>query len=264
VSDRVRLGRTDLEVCRIGIGGGNSLTSEDLEYAVSRGANYVFTSCDLHAHAYSRSWAAIRKFCSRGTRRGAVHVAACSYVNDAEKLFGVVADQIASLQVDYVDVFQWGWMTTHQPAAAHLAATDRVLRTELSRRWVDSLINVTRQVGDELYRRGYARYLAVSTHDRALARSLAADPNVDVLMIRYNRDHPGAEDDIFPHLDAERPGIVAFNVAHASEPARDAAALTERYRYALRRSEIDLVLAGPSNRAEIDAALDALEPAAVC
>ena len=29
-------------------------------------------------------------------------------------------------------------------------------------------------------------------------------------MIRYNAAHPGAERDIFPHLEARRPAVVAY------------------------------------------------------
>ena len=46
---RVRLGRTDLEVTRIGIGCGNGINNADLQYAISRGVNYIFTSSDMHA-----------------------------------------------------------------------------------------------------------------------------------------------------------------------------------------------------------------------
>jgi aryl-alcohol dehydrogenase-like predicted oxidoreductase len=262
VIERVRHGRTELEVGRNGLGGGNEIEAADVEYAVDRGINYLFTSCDLHAGSYGHSHEAIRRLCGHGAkRRDDVVLAACSYVNDPGKLFAVLLDQIASLGVDYVDVFQRGWMTKFQSPHIALEATDRVLRSETSRAFADSVVSVTRQVGDELYRRGYARHIGVSTHDRALARALIGHPSLDVLMVRYNRAHPGAEEDIFPFLGDRPPGIVAFNTAYDPDRrARDPDELSERYRFALRRPEIDVVLTGPTCRADIDAALAALEP----
>ena len=70
------------------------------------------------------------------------------------------------------------------------------------------------EVEHDLRNRGYARSVGVSTHDRKLAATISADPRLDVLMLRYNVAHRGAEDDVFPHLKSSRPGIVVFNVAH--------------------------------------------------
>src|SRR5947209_13807051 len=68
---RVRLGRTDLEVTRIGIGCGNGINNADLQYAISRGVNYIFTSSDMHAAAYRRSWGGIRD--RKSTRLNSSH-----------------------------------------------------------------------------------------------------------------------------------------------------------------------------------------------
>ena len=48
-----------------------------------------------------------------------------------------------------------------------------------------------------------------STIGRAPGR-LAEDSILDVLMIRYNAAHPGAETDVFPHLARRRPAVVAY------------------------------------------------------
>ena len=46
--------------------------------------------------------------------------------------------------------------------------------------------------------------------DRERAGRLAEDSPLDLLMIRYNAAHPGAERDIFPHLAKRQPHIVAY------------------------------------------------------
>ena len=50
----------------------------------------------------------------------------------------------------------------------------------------------------------------MSIHDRKRAGKLAEDSPLDMLMIRYNAAHPGAEVDIFPNLAKRKPAIVAY------------------------------------------------------
>ena len=62
-----------------------------------------------------------------------------------------------------------------------------------------------------LQRRGLVNFVAVSSHNRALAATLSASGDFDIVHLRYNAAHPGAERDCFPHLPAEdRPGMVSF------------------------------------------------------
>lgn len=266
-----RLGRTELEVCRIGIGGGSGINDADLDYAVGLGINYVFHSTDLHAWAYSRSAQTIRKYCRRGSAlRDRMVLATVSYVDDAEKLPGILIDQLMSLQVDHVDVFHWGWVNRRADPKSLIALTDPMLRAAEARRHVESFTRTARQVADELRCRGYARYLGISTHDRVLAAELANDPLVDVVMFRYNIAHRGAEHELFPALPEQRPGTVAFNTSHSAEgslsepprglpPGKYVPSFSDLYRFVLDRPEIDVVLTGPSTREHVDVSLQALE-----
>jgi aryl-alcohol dehydrogenase-like predicted oxidoreductase len=60
---------------------------------------------------------------------------------------------------------------------------------------------------------GKTRAIGFSSHDRPLAAALARELPVDVLMIRYNAAHRGAEREIFAPLAGlgdRRPGIIAY------------------------------------------------------
>lgn len=267
----VRLGRTDLEVCPIGIGCGIGLSSADLEYALDRGVNYVFWSSDLHPTTYAPARDALRAFCGKGSRRrDRVVLAACSYLCDPEKIMAVVADQLTALKLDHVDVFVWGWVTRWGDPGRLAALTRPVVCETKSRRAIDSFFSLARQVEDELRCRGYARYLGISTHDKAIAAQMAADELVDVVMLRYNIAHRGAEKVVFDSLrPGERPGIVAFNTTHnaGGSLTKPPPGLPERYyrpthadlyRFALHRPEVDVVLTGPQSREHVDHALSAL------
>ena len=267
----VRLGRTQLDVCPIGIGCGIGISSADVAYAVDRGVNYVFWSSDLHPTTYAPANDALRAFCGRGSaRRDRVVLAACSYLSDPEKIMAAVADQLLALRLDHVDVFVWGWVTNWGNPDDLVARTRPVVCEPESRAVIDSFFSLTRQVEDELRCRGYARYLGISTHEKSIAAHLAANDCVDVVMLRYNIAHRGAEHVVFDTLrPGDRPGIVAFNTTHnangsLTEPPPGLPPHCYRpthadlYRFALARPEVDVVLTGPQNRAHVDHALSAL------
>jgi len=55
---------------------------------------------------------------------------------------------------------------------------------------------------------GKVRATGISTHDRKLAGRLVAGGAIEVLMMRYNAAHRGAEQDIFPHLAQHNPVVI--------------------------------------------------------
>src|SRR5512141_2479651 len=63
---------------------------------------------------------------------------------------------------------------------------------------------------------GKVRAIGISTHDRKLAGQLAREGALDLLMIRYNAAHRGAEIDICPHLQAHDPAIVSYTATRWS------------------------------------------------
>jgi aryl-alcohol dehydrogenase-like predicted oxidoreductase len=66
---------------------------------------------------------------------------------------------------------------------------------------------------DELWQwkeSGWVRFVGATAHDRPLAKRLAADPRVDVLMHRFNMAHRKAAHEVFPAAAKARTPIVAF------------------------------------------------------
>src|SRR5689334_13981938 len=126
----------------------------------------------------------------------------------------------------------------------------------------------------EAQRRGRVKFLAVSTHQRTLVPRIAAGRDFDVVHLRYNAAHPGAEKDIFPHLPRkDRAGLVSFTATSWGQLLGKSAGLrrsgripageriptaTDCYRFVLTRPEIDVCLSGPSNSGQMDEALKAL------
>ena len=110
------------------------------------------------------------------------------------------------------------------------------------------------------------RALAVSIHDRKRAGLLAEDSPLDLLMIRYNAAHPGAEQDVFPHLARRRPAVVAYTATSWRKLLRAPAGWAgppmtagDCYRFCLSSPHVDVVLTGPKDVEELRQNLAAVE-----
>jgi aryl-alcohol dehydrogenase-like predicted oxidoreductase len=122
---------------------------------------------------------------------------------------------------------------------------------------------------DELCRwkeSGWVRFVGATAHDRLLARRLAADPRVDVLMHRFNMAHRKATVEVFPAAAKARTPIVAFTATrwgtllepHADWPGLPPTA-SDCYRYCLAQPSVQVVLTAPRSLAELEQNLDVLE-----
>ena len=109
------------------------------------------------------------------------------------------------------------------------------------------------------------RSIGVSIHDRQRAGRLTEDSPLDMLMIRYNAAHTGAEQDIFPYLAKRKPAIVSYTATRWrgllkqpkgwNGPVMTAA---DCYRFCLSNPHVDVVLTGPKNRAQLEENLNSL------
>ncbi len=135
--------------------------------------------------------------------------------------------------------------------------------------WLGKMSAFTGAVQEELValrREGKVGAIGASIHDRPRAGRLAEDSILDLLMIRYNAAHPGAERDVFPHLARRRPAVVAYTATswrrllRAPSGWRDRAMTAgECYRFCLTSPHVDVVLTGPRSAAELRANLAAVE-----
>jgi aryl-alcohol dehydrogenase-like predicted oxidoreductase len=126
------------------------------------------------------------------------------------------------------------------------------------------------KIREELYRireEGQVRSIGLSTHDRKLAGKLAAEGAVDILMIRYNAAHRGAEEDIFPYLNQYKPGLVSYTATRwrylLRKPSgwpKDAPIPTAGmcYRFVLSNPSVHVCLTAPSNMRQLEENIDAL------
>jgi aryl-alcohol dehydrogenase-like predicted oxidoreductase len=122
---------------------------------------------------------------------------------------------------------------------------------------------------DELWQwkeSGWVRFVGATAHDRSLARRLAVDPRVDVLMHRFNMAHRKAAHEVFPAAAKARTPIVAFTATRWGtllEPYADWSGLpptaADCYRYCLAQPAVQVVLTAPRTLAELEKNLEVLE-----
>ncbi|MHC4470941.1 MAG: aldo-keto reductase family protein [Planctomycetota bacterium] len=232
------LGSTGLTVGPLGLGSSFGIGGEDVEWAFDRGCNYLYWG-SLRRRGFGR---ALRHLLA--TRRDDVVLVLQSYMRWGAAVRLSFERGLRRLRADHADVLLLGmWNKPVSPA---------VLETAL-----------------RLREQGKVRFVAVSTHQRSVAgRHLAGElDGADVLHVRYNAAHRGAEQDVFPHGPAERdarPGMVCFTATRWGSLLKPIPGMTRTptagdcYRFVLSRPEVDVCLAGPRDRADLEAALDAI------
>jgi aryl-alcohol dehydrogenase-like predicted oxidoreductase len=238
----IALGQTGLRTSRLGIGSSFTTDARVIEEAVERGVNYLYWG-SLRRSAFGR---AIRNTARRDRDRVVVTVQ--SYTRVAALMAPSVEIALRRTGLAYFDFLLLG-MWNRPPGPALVDAAQR------------------------LKARGLVRHLMMSTHNRPSleghfrAFERGGSP-FDAFMLRYNAVHRGAERDVFPHLPARRrPGILAYTATrwgHLCDPAKMPAGETtpparDCYRFALSNPDVDMVLCGPKDRAQMQEALRALD-----
>lgn len=242
---RTRLGRTGVEVGRLGVAAGYGVPGDAVERAFECGVNYIYWGSRRHD-----SFGAALKRLRRQRERFVLVIQ--SYTRIAGLMRWSLERALRALSFDYTDLLLLGMW--NKPVAP------RIL-----------------EAAQRLKERGLVRFLAVSTHNRTLVPHIAAGRDFDVIHFRYNAAHPGAEKEIFPHLPgANRPGMVSFTAtswrqllgksplqgifpgAHLLPKTERVPTATDCYRYVLTRPEVDVCLTGPADAAQMEQALEAL------
>lgn len=231
------LGRVNKPVHRLGLALSFGLDARGFSAALERGLNYVFWGRgpkplrELFREALrkDRERYVVATGPTLGYTRGSVR-------RSAERMLKI-------LGTDYLDVLQLYWLS-------RMSA------------WTTGVVDELVKLRDE----GKVRAIGTSIHDRPRAGKLAEQSPLDLLMIRYNAAHPGAEKDIFPHLAARQPSIVAYTATSWRRLLRAPSGWTgpamtagDCYRFCLSNPSVDVVLTGPSSQQELEENLAAVE-----
>ena len=234
--DRTTLGRSGLQVGRLGLGASFGVGTKDIERAYERGVNWLYWG----SRRRERFGRAIRNI-ARRDREGLV-VVVQSYSRSALAMRASLEAALRRLRIDYADFLLLGWWGEMPP----------------------------RRIMDEAHRlrdSGVVRHLMISGHNRPAFERFVQDGSFDAIMVRYNAAHRGAETEVFPNLGDDPPGVVAYTATRWGAllnsklvpPGEPAPRASDCYRFAMSNPHISLSLSGPKDTAELDEALAALD-----
>jgi aryl-alcohol dehydrogenase-like predicted oxidoreductase len=236
-SETTTLGASGLEVRKMGIGADAGVPARALEWAFERGINFFYWGSRRRPGMKQ----AIRNLASK--QREKLVVALQTYDYTGLALEHTFTRGLRALAIDYADVFILGMRNGPVP-----------------RRILDKVL--------ALQERGLARHLCVSAHDRSAYRQHLDSKIVDLIMVRYNAAHRGAERDVFPLLGREgRPGVICYNSTRWGHlfdprwmpPGERLPRPTDLYRYALSNPSIEMVLTAPETFKQLEENVKTLE-----
>lgn len=228
--ERRPLGRTGLQVSRLGLAGSYGIDADAVERAYHElSINLFFVSPRMKGLVEG-----VRRLIAAGHRDRLVLMSG-SFLPMGRSLPKAWEKMARALGTDRLDVFQVFWVRNRWFVGGKTWPAMRALKES-----------------------GKVRALAISTHDRALGRALADELPLDVLMIRYNAAHRGAERDVFETLGEPRPGLVAYTATRWGrllKPKKGLGPMTapECYRFQLSHPKVDVALCGARTFSELEA-----------
>jgi aryl-alcohol dehydrogenase-like predicted oxidoreductase len=233
------LGGTGFAVHRLGLSASYRPGKQAIHRALDEGLNYFFWyGFDTHMVGV------LRDVLKSNREKYVVATGAYNYLWAHQNLRRTLEKRLRQLRTDYIDVFQFLGV---------------IRRKEF-----------TQQVRDEiqaLREDPRVRAIGFSCHDRKYAGELAAQGALDVLMIRYNAAHRGAEQEIFPHLAAHNPGLVSYTATRWTALLRRPRGWPKEgpvptagmcYRFVLSNPNVHVCMTAPSNLRQLEDNLAAI------
>ncbi|HTU18799.1 MAG TPA: aldo/keto reductase, partial [Gemmataceae bacterium] len=158
-----------LPICRLGLAtrGSGSLTPDDVQHAVASGVNFL-------------NWCGVPDGLSRfvaglGRRRAEVAVCVQFEARTARDARSELEHLLAQLDTDFIDMLTFYYVEQREEWEEIIAPGGAL------------------EFCAAAQREGRIRMLGVTSHQRRLAAEMAASGLLDLLMIRYNAAHRGAE-----------------------------------------------------------------------
>ena len=233
-ADKIVLGRTGLNVSRMGIGCSYGVGTSALLEAFDRGINYFYFGT-LRRSAMAQ---AIQQLVPH--HRQELVVAIQSYSRWPKILHSSVDSALRKLRLESADILILG--KVDKPPSPSL---------------LDELLKIRES--------GKVRFLAISAHQRSRFKQYVADRIFDIIMVRYNAAHTGAETEVFPHLPAvNRPGVISYTATRWGSLLKPVSGeervpkANDCYRFCLNQPLVDICLSGPKNREEMEETLRVL------
>jgi len=233
------------EVCRLGLatrGDKPELMPEDCFHALEKGINY-WNWCGVEDGMSE----AIRQL---GAKRKQTVIAFQLEARTEDDAWREFEGVLKALRVDKVEVVTF-YYVEHESEWQTIAGENGALNAMLK--------------GKE---QGLVNLVGLTSHQRKLAAKIADTGSIDLLMVRYNAAHTGAERDVFPVTQRLNMPVVVYTCTRWTQlmkptpfdpPNFSPPPAREWYRFALANPSVSVALMAPSNRKELDENLTLLD-----
>ncbi len=234
-------------LCRLGLAtrGNTHLQSADVRYAVERGVNYL--------NWCGRPDGLSRAVADMGAEREKIVLAWQLKSRAASGAERELEDALRELNTDYIDVVTFYYVESEgewRDIASKGGAYEAMSRAR---------------------KEGKVRFLGLTSHQRNMAARIATGElrgpvqaesrPLDMLMLRYNAAHRGAEEDVFPFTDPRNIPVVVYTCLRwgalmkstpDDPPSFIPPLAREWYRFALAYPSVAIAIAAPNDRAELE------------
>jgi predicted aldo/keto reductase-like oxidoreductase len=219
------------------------LSEADVRRALDRGINFL-NWCG-HPDALSRTVARLK------SRREDVIVCVQLEAGTARVAQRELTRMLRELQCDYVDILTFYYVERKAEWEEIVAPGGALAYCQRARE------------------QGKVRLLGVTSHQRPLAAEMARSGLLDLLMIRYNAAHRGAEKEIFPITDSLSLPVIAYTSLRwgallrptpEDPPGWQVPPAPAWYRFVLNHPSVTVALAAPNSAEELEQDLSILDP----
>jgi aryl-alcohol dehydrogenase-like predicted oxidoreductase len=233
------LGRTGLRVCRLGFSATYRPGKQTVYKAIDSGINFFFYyGFDTHVVKV------LRDVMPGKREKFVVVTGAYNLILGHPDIRRTLEKRLRQLRTEYIDVFLF--LGVLKPSQFPPNVLDQLCR---------------------LREEGKVRSIGLSCHDRRFLGQLAREGAADVLMMRYNAAHRGAEEELFPYLSLHNPGVISYTATRWRHllrrprgwpQERPLPTATQCYRFVLSNPQVDVCLTAPSNLGQLKENLAAL------
>ena len=241
--EKREVGRTGMQTSRLGIGSTFGAPASAIEEAFERGINYLYWGT-VRQPEFARAMVNLSR-----QHRDELILTIQSYSHDPDSIEGEVEEALKSAGLEHFDFLLLG-NRGEVPEDAYVDVFER------------------------LRERGKVRFMSISSHNRPMLPKLlagyaAGESPYELLMLRYNAVHRGAERDVFRFVPetGPKPLVVAYTATrwrHLLDPGKmppgeKPLQARDCYRYSLSHPAVDMVLCGPASAEQMREAVLALE-----
>jgi aryl-alcohol dehydrogenase-like predicted oxidoreductase len=228
----IPLGATGLTTSRLGLSTSYWPGKKTVYRAIDEGINFFFGfGFDLQLVR------ALRTAMQGRREKFILATGAYNYILGYPNLRRSLEKRLRQFSTDYIDVFLFLGVMKEK---------------EFPQRALEELVRLREE--------GKIRAIGMSCHDRAYVGRMASQGSLDVMMMRYNAAHRGAEKDIFPYLAKHNPGIMSYTATRWTALLRRPKGWPKEgripdpgmcYRFVLSNPSVHVCLTGPMNEKQL-------------